>query len=106
MGVEIKTGVCFGQDITLQGLRDQGYQAVFIATGLHRSRPLNVEGEDHPDVLKGVDFLRDAALKRTVKVGRRVMVIGGGNVAVDVALTARRVGAKEVARRCLPGIMK
>ncbi len=101
MGVEIRTGVCFGKDVTLQGLRDHGYQAFFIATGLHRSRPLNVEGEDHPDVLKGVDFLRDAALKQPVKVGKRVLVVGGGNVAVDVALTARRVGAQEVSLVCL-----
>ncbi len=101
MGVQIRTGVAFGEDVTLEGLRDQGYRAFFLATGLHMSRRLNVPGEDLPGVLKGVEFLRDAALARPVQVGRRVVVIGGGNVAVDVALTALRKGADRVSLVCL-----
>ena len=101
MGVEIKTGVTFGEDITLEGLKKDGFKAVFVATGLHLSRRLNVEGEDLPGVLKGVEFLRDVALGNPVTVGKRVTVIGGGNVAVDVALTAMRKGAESVTLVCL-----
>ncbi len=101
MGVEIRTGVEFGADVTLDSLGGDGYQAFFLATGLHRSRALNIPGEDHPGVLKGVDFLRQTALGREVGVGRRTVVIGGGNVAVDVALTAKRSGAEQVTLVCL-----
>jgi heterodisulfide reductase subunit A-like polyferredoxin len=101
MGVEIKTGVTFGEDISLESLKKDGFRAVFVATGLHLSRRLNVEGENLPGVLKGVEFLRDVALGNPVKVGKRVTVIGGGNVAVDVALTAMRKGAESVTLVCL-----
>ncbi len=101
MGVEIRTGVSFGEDVTLESLKGEGYRAVFMATGLHLSRRLNVPGEDHDAVLKGVDFLRETALGNEVPVGNRVVVIGGGNVAVDVALTARRAGGKDVTLVCL-----
>ena len=101
MGVEIKTGVTFGKDITLESLKDDGFHSVFLGTGLHLSRGLNIAGEDLPGVLKGVDFLRDSALGNAVKVGKRVIVIGGGNVAVDVALTAKRQGAEAVSLVCL-----
>ena len=69
MGVEIKTGVAFGEDITLQGLKDEGYKAFFIATGLHLSRKLYVDGEDLPNVLQGVDFLRSVSLGDPVQIG-------------------------------------
>jgi heterodisulfide reductase subunit A-like polyferredoxin len=101
MGVEIKKGVTFGEHITLQSLKNEGYQAVFLGTGLHVSRKLNVPGEELPGVLKGVDFLRDAALGSEIRLDGKVLVIGGGNVAVDVALTARRLGGKDVSMVCL-----
>ena len=101
LGVEIKTGVTFGQDITLDSLKTEGFQAVFLATGLHVSRGLNVEGEDLPGVLKGVEFLQDSALGNPVPLGKKVLVIGGGNVAVDVALSAKRLGAEQVTLICL-----
>ena len=101
MGVEIKTGVTFGDDVTFQGLKDDGFEAVFLGTGLHLSRKLNIDGEDLPGVLKGVDFLRDAALGNEVPLGKKVIVIGGGNVAIDVALTALRNGAQDVSLVCL-----
>ena len=99
--MEIKTGVTFGQDITLDSLKSDGFQAVFLATGLHVSRGLNVPGEDFPGVLKGVEYLKDSALGNPVALGKKVLVIGGGNVAVDVALTAKRKGAEEVTLICL-----
>jgi heterodisulfide reductase subunit A-like polyferredoxin len=101
MGVEIRTGVAFGSDITLESLSKEGYKAVFLATGLHLSRRLGVEGEDLPGVLKGVDFLREVALEGKAVVGKRVVVVGGGNVAIDVALSALRVGAEDVTLVCL-----
>ncbi len=101
MGVEIKTGVTFGEDITFDALKKDGYKAVFMATGLHLSRKLNIEGEDLPGVLKGVDFLREVALGKPVAVEKKVIVIGGGNVAVDVALSAKRKGAQDVTLVCL-----
>ena len=101
LGVEIKTGVTFGQDITLDSLKAEGFQAFFLATGLHVSRGLNVEGEDLPGVLQGVEFLKDSALKNPVTLGQKVLVIGGGNVAVDVALSAKRLGAGQVTLICL-----
>ena len=101
MGVEIKTGVTFGEDITLESLKADGYQAVYLATGLHLSRKLNVEGEDLPGVLEGVDFLRDVSLGHEVSVGKKLIVIGGGNVAIDVARSALRKGAEEITLVCL-----
>src|SRR4030042_6927943 len=101
MGVEINTGVPFGEDITFDALKKDGYKAVFMATGLHLSRKLNIEGEDLPGVLKGVDFLREVALGKPVAVEKKVLVIGGGNVAVDVALSAKRKGAQDVTLVCL-----
>ena len=101
MGVEIRTGVTFGQDVTLDGLKKDGYKAVFLATGLHLSRKLNVPGEEMAGVLRGVEFLRDAALGTPVSLPKKVIVIGGGNVAIDVALTALRKGAQDVTLVCL-----
>ena len=100
-GVEIKTGVAFGTDITLDGLKSSGFQAVFLATGLHGSRQLGVVGEDLPGVLDGVAFLKQVALGKPVVLGSKIIVVGGGNVAIDVALTARRMGCDEVRIVCL-----
>ncbi|MBU0969437.1 MAG: FAD-dependent oxidoreductase, partial [Proteobacteria bacterium] len=84
LGVDIRTSTEFGRDITLDSLKDQGYAALFMAAGLHGSRCLGVEGEDLDGVLAGIPFLRQAALGEVDKLSGRVMVIGGGNVAVDV----------------------
>jgi len=104
IGVDIKTGVTFGKDITLNSLKDDGYKAFFFATGLHRSRSLGIEGEETAGVLKGVDFLRDAALGNPVSLGKKVVVIGGGNVAIDVVLTALRLGAEDLSLACLESL--
>ncbi len=101
MGVTIRTGVEFGKDITLDGLKAEGYAALFLATGLHGGRALGVENEDAEGVLQGVDFLRDTAMGKDVSIGEEVIVIGGGNVAIDVALVAKRKGAKSVTLVCL-----
>ena len=101
LGVEMKTGLAFGQDFTLDDLKNQGFQSIYLALGLHKSRRLGVPGEDLPNVLQGVNFLRSAALGEDIRVGKKTLVIGGGNVAIDVALTALRQGAEEVRLVCL-----
>ena len=101
LGVEIKTGMTFGQDFTLDDLKNQGFQSVFLALGLHKSRGLGVPGRICPMSCKGSNFLRSAALGENIRVGKKTLVIGGGNVAVDVALTALRQGAEEVRLVCL-----
>ncbi len=101
MGVTIKTGVAFGSDFTLDSLKKDGFASVFVGIGLHGGRKLGVENEDAEGVLQGVDFLRDVALGKEVTIGEDVLVVGGGNVAIDVALTAKRKGAKNVTLICL-----
>jgi NADPH-dependent glutamate synthase beta subunit-like oxidoreductase len=77
-------------------LFEQGYAAVFLAPGAHRGQSLGVEGDKLPGVYDGASFLRDVNLRKKIKVGKKVAVIGGGNVALDSARVARRLGAKEV----------
>lgn len=101
MGITFRTGVTFGKGVTVDDLEGEGYQAVFLSTGLHVSRGLGIEGEDLEGIIGGVDLLRKAGLKEDVKVGQRVVVIGGGNVAIDVARTAIRLGAAQVEMVCL-----
>ena len=101
LGVELKTGTALGDDVTLEDLMAEGYDAVFMAVGAQISRKISLEGADHPDVLWGVEFLADVAEGKPVAVKDNVVVIGGGNVAVDVAMTAARLGAKHVAMASL-----
>jgi len=93
MGVEVKTETKVGRDITLDQLR-KDYDAIFIAIGAHRSLPMRIPGEDLPSVKGGAEFLREMELGTAPEVGKRVAVIGGGNVAIDVARTCRRIGAE------------
>ena len=100
-GIKLETNKKAGKDFTLDQLKKDGFEAVFIATGLQESRKIDLEGAGMPDVFWGVDFLRDVTDGKDIRLKERVLVIGGGNVAVDVALTALRVGAKEVTMACL-----
>ena len=102
MGVEIKTGVEVGKDISLDELRAQGYKAFYIAIGAQGGRMAGVPGEDADGVMTGVDFLRRINTdENSVRLTGRTVVIGGGNVAVDVARTAGRAGSSEVSMFCL-----
>jgi NADPH-dependent glutamate synthase beta subunit-like oxidoreductase/Pyruvate/2-oxoacid:ferredoxin oxidoreductase delta subunit len=96
LGVEIKTGIKFGKDITLQSLREDGYKAIFIAIGTQLGMKLNVPGEDLEGVINAVDFLKAVIIGKHIDIGEKVAVIGGGNSAIDAARTAKRLGAKEV----------
>jgi NADH-quinone oxidoreductase subunit F len=97
VGVEIVCSQALGQDFTLDSLLDDGgYSAVVLAIGAHQSSKLRIEGEDQKGVIHGVDFLRDVALGQPPDLsGKRVGVVGGGNVAIDAVRTARRLGASE-----------
>ncbi len=101
LGVEFKTGVEVGKELSLQSLRDQGYEAFYIAIGAQSGRLLGLEGEASEGVFTGVDFLREVNLGNSVNVTGNTLVIGGGNVAIDVARTAVRVGAANVEMFCL-----
>ena len=90
MGPELRLNMRLGRDFSLEDLRRQGYKAVLLAFGLHRSRDLNLPGNDLDGVVKGIDFLLNVNLGYRFSVGKQVVVIGGGNVAIDVARSAMR----------------
>jgi len=93
LGVDIKTSAKIE---SLDGLFKQGYQAVFLGIGAHQGTKMGVKGEDSPGVLDAVSFLREVGLGQKPKLGNKVAVIGGGNVAIDAARTALRLDAKDV----------
>jgi formate dehydrogenase (NADP+) beta subunit len=90
LGPELRLNTRLGKDFTLADLRRQGYKAFLLAFGLHRSRDLNIPGHELDGVVKGVDFLLNVNLGYRFTIGRQVVVIGGGNVAIDVARSALR----------------
>jgi NADPH-dependent glutamate synthase beta subunit-like oxidoreductase len=90
LGVELKVNNAIGRDFTVADLKKQGYQAIFLAIGAHKSRDLQIEGIQLDGVLRAVDFLLNVNLGYRVELGSKVIVIGGGNVAIDVARTAAR----------------
>lgn len=96
LGVEIVTNTTIGKDLTIKDLLRKGYEAVFLAIGAHKSRELGIEGENLKGVIHALHFLKEVNLGNKVKIGDKVAVIGGGNVAVDAARVAHRLGAKEV----------
>lgn len=101
MGVEIRTGVEVGRDITLDELRAQGYQAFYIAIGCQGGRLPGIPGQNADGVMTAVDFLRAAGEDNTYAVSGKTVVVGGGNVAIDVARTSMRCGADGVSMYCL-----
>ncbi len=90
LGITLKVNTRLGKDFFLSDLRNQGFKAVLLALGLHRSRDLMLPGHDLDGVVKGIDFLLNVNLGYRFQIGRKVVVIGGGNVAIDVARTALR----------------
>jgi len=97
MGVTIKTNTRFGKDVTFADLEKQGFNAVFIAVGAHADQKLGIPGEELGGVVSGISYLRDIKLGQAADVkGKTVLVVGGGNVAIDSARSAIRNGAKEV----------
>ncbi len=92
-GVTFQTNSPIGKDLTLDDLKKQGYQAIFLSMGAHQDIRLGIKGEEQPGVLSGVEFLRQVALDQKVTLGNNLVVIGGGNVAIDAARTALRLGS-------------
>lgn len=101
LGVEFKTGVEIGKDVTIADLRKQGFEAFYLAIGAQDGRMLGIDGEDAEGVITGVEFLRNVNLGNDMKLDGKVVVIGGGNVAIDVARTAGKVGPTAVEMFCL-----
>ena len=93
LGVEFKTGVEVGKDVTLESLRGEGYRAFYLAIGASKGAKLNIPGEELEGVSTGIDFLRRVNRGERPEIGDKVAVIGGGNVAMDVARAAVRLGA-------------
>ena len=103
MGVQFRCGVEVGKDVTIAQLREQGYQGFYVAVGLQSGGRLNIPGDDAQGVTAGIDFMRRVNGGQETKLEGRVVVIGGGNIAADVARTAVRCGAESVDLYCLEG---
>ena len=96
LGVEIKYNTALGRDITVDGLLDDGYKAVYLAIGCHANMKLNIPNEDTDGVIPGVKFLRDVSLGDLKVLKGNVVIVGGGDVAIDAARSALRLGADKV----------
>lgn len=97
LGVSARTGVSFGREISVESLLKEGFKAIFLGIGAHKALTLGIPGEENqPGVINAVHFLKAINLGQKIPMGERVVVIGGGNVAVDAAGVARRLGAKTV----------
>ncbi len=96
LGVEIKTNTPLGADLSIEDLLKDGYQSVYLALGAHKGIELGIPGEKVKGVRQGVEFLREVNLTGKAPVGKKIGIIGGGNVAIDVARSAVRLGAEEV----------
>ncbi|MFH1125399.1 MAG: FAD-dependent oxidoreductase, partial [Pseudomonadota bacterium] len=103
-GIEIKTGFPIGPDLTLDDLKGQGYEAIFVAVGVHRGQKPPIPGADLEGIVLGTSFIRDVNLGKRPGIGNRVLVLGGGSVALDCGRTALRLGASEVHIACLENI--
>ncbi|MCW3986579.1 MAG: FAD-dependent oxidoreductase [Candidatus Bathyarchaeota archaeon] len=95
-GVEIRIDTTIGKDITIDEIKRQGYNAIFIATGAHHCVSINLEGEELDGVFHALDFLKEVHIGNRVELGSRIAIIGGGNVAIDAARTVKRLGPNEV----------
>ncbi|HUU40241.1 MAG TPA: FAD-dependent oxidoreductase, partial [Desulfatiglandales bacterium] len=101
LGIELKLEQTLGKNLSLEDLKNEGYEVIFLAIGAQLSRKIALENLETKDVMWGVDFLHQVKEGKDIKIKDRVLVIGGGNVAIDVALTALRCGAGYVAVACL-----
>ncbi len=97
LGVKFKFNTRYGEHLSRESLQSEGFEAVFLAIGAHQAFKLNIPGEnDYPQVIEAIDFLRHVALGDRRAPGRRAVVVGGGNVAIDAARTCLRLGSEEV----------
>ncbi len=96
LGVDVRTGVTVGKDVSFDDLRKEGYEAFFIGVGAHKSRKLRIPGMDMRGVVQALSFLWDVNSDKRAKIGKNVVVVGGGNVAMDTSRTILRLGADKV----------
>ena len=96
LGVEIKTGTALGRDVSIDDLLKDSYGAVYLAIGAHKGIELGIPGEKANGVRQGVEFLKEVNLAGKAAIGKKIAIIGGGNVAIDVARCAVRLGADAV----------
>ncbi|MFX0006934.1 MAG: FAD-dependent oxidoreductase [Candidatus Hermodarchaeota archaeon] len=101
IGIDAQTEKVVGEHLSLEDLKSQGFNATFLAIGAQGSKKLDLKGSDLPNILWGLEFLKKVNNGEDVKISDTVIVIGGGNVAIDVALTAKRLGAKDIQLTCL-----
>ncbi|MBI5607084.1 MAG: FAD-dependent oxidoreductase [Deltaproteobacteria bacterium] len=96
LGVEVRANRCYGQDFKLADLRQEGFQAIFLAVGTWKSTRLGLEGEDLPGIVHALNFLIQTAMGQPPEIGKKVLIIGNGNTGMDAARTCLRLGAEEV----------
>lgn len=98
LGAQVRTGLLWGRDFSMENLAEEGFDAFFLAIGAWAARNLGIQSEEVEGVVRGIDFLESVAQsgRRTIRVGEEVAVIGGGNVAIDAARSALRLGARKV----------
>ena len=96
LGVEIRLNTALGRNVTVDGLFSEGYKAIYLAIGAHKNLQLNIPGEDGEGVIPGVDFLRRVNLGELTKLEGQAAIVGGGDVAIDAARSALRLGAEKV----------
>jgi formate dehydrogenase major subunit len=93
LGVDIQFGQNFGKDITIDSLKQNGFDAFLIAIGAQKAAAMQVDGEDQPGVISGIEFLEQVIRDQNYRVGKKVIVVGGGNTAIDAARTSLRLGS-------------
>jgi NADPH-dependent glutamate synthase beta subunit-like oxidoreductase/dihydroorotate dehydrogenase len=96
LGIEFITGKKLGKDLTIESLKADGYLAIFLGIGAHEDRKLHLPGEDAKGVISALSLLKNVYDKKQIKIGNKVIVVGGGFTAIDAARTARRLGASDV----------
>ncbi|MBF0603212.1 MAG: FAD-dependent oxidoreductase [Nitrospirae bacterium] len=93
LGVKVHLNSKLGDQFTMADLKRQGFNAILLAVGAHKSKPMRIDNENVPGVMGGIDFLRKVVLKEPIEIGKKVAVLGGGDTAMDCARVARRLGA-------------
>ncbi len=96
LGVKLSTNVTLGKDYTVSSLKEDGFEAIFLGLGAWDSSKMRVQGEEAEGVLPGIEFLKNFSLRKKANIHGKVLVVGGGNTAIDCARTALRLGAMEV----------
>ena len=96
LGAKIHYGVKLGKDFSIDSLKADGYDAVFLGIGAQLASSMRIDGEDTPGVISGIDFLGEVSGSNAPDIGREVIIVGGGNTAIDAARTSLRLGAREV----------